>query len=182
MPLAATSVTIGAATVEIGDYVAAGGNQATMVDVGHLKAPVTLTASYEDYEIKSERAYGAIKRIPVNATVTLKVPMSQSDTENLRIGFRQPTTAKTGTTPNWILAVSDAAEQYHQIKISLPAGGGTGTNKTRTIVIYKAMVTGLAEIPMGKTVEAAVEVTFNCLYDDTVITAGKGKILTITES
>ena len=165
----AAFICVGAATVSIGDYVAAGG-AGSLTDVGHTKGPVTLAPTFEDYEVKSERAYATLARIPQSNSLKLKVPMSEATAENLRIALRQPAANKSGTGNNLTLRVGDAKEQYHQVSVVTKGVGSTGV---RTITLWKCFCEGLAEIPFAKGAEQVYEATFDCLYDDSVGTADK---------
>jgi len=67
-----TNIEAGAAVVSVGAWVTAGG-AGSLTDVGHMKGPVTLTPSREDYDIKSERAFGVLKKIPQDSIVKIKI-------------------------------------------------------------------------------------------------------------
>ena len=162
-PLTA-NIMVGAATPSVSDYVAAAG-AGTFTDLGHTKTPVTIALSFEDYEVKSERAFGTLKKVPQTAKVALKVPVSETILENYRIATRQPAANLTGTPPDMTLLVGDQLEQYHQMKLAVP---GVGTTAARTVFLWRCLVEALGEIPFAKGLEAMLEMTFDVLYDDSV--------------
>jgi hypothetical protein len=163
------NICIGAATVSIGAYVAAGG-ASTLVDVGHTKEAVTLTPSFDDYPITSERAFGPLKKIPIGGTFKLSVSMIESTIENYRVAFRQAAGSTSGTAPNLTLRVGDFAQQYHQLSI---VSSGVGSTSVRTITAWRAIVESVEAVPYGKTGEQMLKVTFDLMYDDSVSTADK---------
>ena len=169
-----SNIFAGAAVVSIGNYVSQGG-AGSLTDVGHMKAPVSLSPSFEDYEIKSERAFGTLKRIPIDGSLKLSVDLSEVTAEHLRIAFRQASANKTGTSPDFTLLIGDFTEQYHQITV---VATGPGTTGVRTATLWRAYVEALGEIPFAKGEEQHLALTFDCLYDDTVTTNDKfGKIV-----
>jgi hypothetical protein len=166
-------IAIGGATVSIGNWVANKG-ASTLTDVGHTKAPTAMNVSYEDYAINSEQSFGPLRKIPISATIKLKVPMLQSDGLNLRYALRQASTQLSGATPTETLLVGAMTEQYHRITIVTrgiaAAGGSPGT---RTVTVWRCIVDGLDEIPYGKSGEQALVLSLHVLYDDTVSTTDK---------
>lgn len=171
-PTVTTNIAIGAATVTVGTYAAAGAGGGSMTDVGHTKGPTTLNVQYEDYEISSEQSFGALRKIPQNAAVKLKVLMSESVMNNIRTALRQPTANVSGTEPNRTLLVGAPAEQYHQIVVATRGTGGT-TVATRTMTFWKCIVESLGEVQYTKSGEQVFEVVFHVMYDDSVATAEK---------
>ena len=168
------NIAIGACQVLVGAYVTAGAAQGTMVDCGHTKGPTTLNVTGNDYEIATEQSFGTIRKIPISATVKLKVLIDEATLANMRIAFRQATGQLTGTAPNATLLVGNITEQYHQIQL-VTKGTGTSptTAATRTITIWRGIIESVAEIPFGKAGEQTLETTIDCLYDDTVATGDK---------
>ncbi len=164
MAVSTANILVGAATVSIGDYVTAGG-AGTLTDVGHTNGPVTLAPTFSDFEVKSERAFGTLKRIPLDATYKLKIPLMEATLEHMRIVNRQAAAQLTGTPPNEILALSDPQEQYQQISI---VGPGLGTTSLRTITLWRCIVAELGEIQFAKGEKVVFDVTFDVLYDDSV--------------
>lgn len=154
----------GAAVVSIGDYVTAGG-AGSLTDVGHMKGPVSLTPSFSDYEIKSERAFGTLKRIPLDGSLKLALDLQEVTVEHLRIAFRQPSANKAGTTPDFRLLIGDFTEQYHQITVVVTGAGTTGV---RTMTLWKGYVESLGAIPFAKGEEQHLPLTIDCLYDDSM--------------
>jgi hypothetical protein len=163
------NICIGAATVSIGAYVAAGG-AATLIDVGHTKEAVTLTPAFEDYAIMSERAFGPLKKIPIGGTFKLAVSLIESTIENYRVAFRQAGGSTSGTAPNLTLRVGDFAQQYHQIQI---VSAGVGSTAVRTITAWRAIVESVEAVQYGKTGEQRLDLLFDLMYDDSVSTADK---------
>ncbi len=173
MATSAANVFSGAAVVSIGDWVTAGG-AGSLTDVGHMKGPVSLTPSFSDYEIKSERAYGSIARVPLEGSLKLAMDLQEVTAEHLAMAFRQPAANKTGTTPDFTVLIGDFAEQYHQITVVV---AGAGTTGVRTVTLWKGFVESLGAIPFAKGEEQHLPITFDCLYDDSVTTNDKfGKI------
>lgn len=160
---------IGPAAITLGTYTASGGAGGSQYDVGHTKGPLTLAVSYEEYELKSEQGYGTLRKVPLSAKVKLKVSMSEATLKNLQYALRQADAKRTGTPPNETLLFGPIQERYHQLIIVTKAyAGATLTYGTRTITVWKAIVESVAEISYGKGVEQNYEVTFDCLYDETV--------------
>jgi len=170
----ATKILVGAGVVSLGDYVSAGGS-GTLTDVGHTKNPVTFAPTFENFEIRGERAFGPIRISPQDMSLAIKVPMMEAVLEKYRIALRQPAANKSGTAPNETLLVGQPAEQYHQLQI---VGPGLGTTKVRTCTFWKCIVEAVAEVPFAKAAEQMLDVTFRALFDDSVTTADKfGKIV-----
>lgn len=143
-----------------------------MVDAGHTKGPTTLSVAYTDYEIATEQSFGTIRKVPISAAVKVKVLMDEATLANLRVAFRQASAQLTGTAPNATLLVGNINEQYHQVQI-ITKGTGSTTQATRTITIWRCIVENVAEISFGKQPEQTFEITFTCLYDDSVATGDK---------
>lgn len=169
MTTSTANIMVGAATVSESAYVTAGG-AGSFTDLGHTKTPVTLAISFEDYEVKSERAFGTLKKVPQTAKVALKIPMTEAVLENYRIVTRQPAANLTGTPPDMTLLVGDQLEQYHQMKLDIP---GVGTTGARTMTLWKCIIESLAELPFAKGLEQLLEMTMDVLYDDSVATDDK---------
>ena len=163
------NVLVGVGVISISPYVTAAG-AGTFVDMGHLKTPGSIQITYEDYEVKSERAFGTIKKVPQTAKVMLKVPAMEATGEFWRTATRQPAANLAGTPPNLTLLVGDQAEQYHQLQI---VAVGVGTTGVRTFLLWRCIVETLAEIPFAKGGEQMLEMTFDVLYDDSVSTDDK---------
>jgi len=164
-----TQIHIGAATVSVGAWVTAGG-AGSLTDVGHMKAQATLTPSFTDYEIKSERSFGTLKREPQDMKLTLALDLQETTAEHMRIAFRQPAANKSGTSPDFTLRIGDPAEQYHQISL---VANGPGTSGVRTQTYWRAFVESLGAIPYGKGEEQHLPITFDILYDDSVTSLDK---------
>jgi len=164
-----TQIHIGAATVSVGAWVTAGG-AGSLTDVGHMKGPATLTPSFEDYEIKSERAFGTLKREPQDAKLSLALDLQETTGEHMRIAFRQPAANLTGTSPDKTLRIGDMAEQYHQITL---VATGPGTTNVRTLTLWRGFVESTGAIPYAKGEEQHYPVTFDILYDDSVTSLDK---------
>ena len=168
------NIFVGAATVSIGAWVTAGG-AGSLTDVGHMKGPASLAPAFEDYKVNSERAFGALKSIPVNGSLKLNLDLQEVTIEHLRIAFRQPAANKSGTSPDFTLRIGDFTEQYHQVTVVATGGGTTGV---RTITLWRAAVESCGEIPFAKSEEQHLPLALDCMYDDSVTTADKfGKIV-----
>lgn len=166
------NIAIGAAQVSIGAYAAAGAASGSLVDVGHTKGPTTMSASFNDYEIVTEQTFGPVRKIPISASIKVKVMMDEATADNMRIAMRQLAANVTGTAPNKTHLVGNISEQYHQIVI-VAKGPGATTPSTRTITLWRAIVESIEEISYGKSPEQTLAVTFALMYDDTVATADK---------
>lgn len=169
MAVTTASIMVGAATVSESDWVPAAG-AGSFTDLGHTKTPVTIAISYEDYEVRSERAFGTLKKVPQTAKVALKIPLTESILENWRIATRQVAGSLTGTPPDMTLLVGDQNEQYHQMKVEVP---GVGTTGARVLTLWRCIVESLAELPFAKGLEQLLEMTMDVLYDDSVATVDK---------
>jgi hypothetical protein len=164
------NICIGKAVITVGPYVTAGG-AGTLVDVGHTKGPTTLATAFENYDAVSEQAPTPLESVPSTTTYKLKVPVEEATIDNWLIASREPVANKSGTPPAFTLRVGGpTGKKYHQIQI---VTAGLGATLTRTITIWKAVVESVSEIPFAKGGEQLLEVTVNCLYDDTVTTADK---------
>ena len=169
-----TQIHAGAVVVSVGAWVTAGG-AGSLTDVGHMKGPVTLTPAREDYDIKSERAFGILKKIPQDMSLKLAMDLQETTIEHFRIAFGQPAANKTGTTPDFSLLIGEPAEQYHQIAV---VGTGPGSTGVRTMTFWRAFVESVGAVPFAKGEEMHLPITFDCLYDDSVTTLDKfGKIV-----
>jgi hypothetical protein len=166
------NIAIGKAQVLIGAYVTAGGVQGTMVDVGHTKGPTTLNVTGNDYSVATEQSFGTIRKVPLSASVKLKVLVDEATADNARIAFRQASAQLSGTAPNKTLLVGNITEQYHQIQV-ITQGTGSTTQATRTFTFYRAIVESIAEVQFAKGQEQTFEITFDILYDDSVATGDK---------
>lgn len=161
---------IGKAVVSMGAWVTAGG-AGSLTDVGHTKGPVVLNTAIEMYEATSEQAPTPIEAVPSNMKFTVKIPMQEATIDNYLAAFRELAANKSGTPPNLTLRVGGATgKKYHQVQIVTT---GVGTTLVRTITIWKATVEALSEVAYAKGGEQVLELTLNCLYDETVATADK---------
>jgi len=160
----------GRAVVSVGPYVTAGG-AGTLVDVGHTKAPTTLAVERENFDAVSEQAPTPVESVPSLTTYKVKVPVEEATIDNYLIATGEPVANKSGTPPNLTLRVGGpTGKKYHQIQL---VTAGLGTGLIRTITIWKAVLMSVSEVPFAKGGEQLLEMTFNCLYDDTVATADK---------
>ena len=165
-------VLVGAAVVSVGAYVTAAG-AGTLTDVGHTKSPVTLAPNVQVFDVKSERAFGTIKKVPLDMELKLKIPYLECTAEALRTAMRQPSGNVSGSGVNLTVRVGDPKEQYHQIQIVGPGPSGGTAAATRTITFWKCIVDSVAEIPFAKGDSSVYEVVFAILYDDSVSAADK---------
>jgi len=156
--------------ISIGDYVAAAG-AGSLTDLGYTESPISLENAFENHEVTADQTLGAHRAPPTKMSVKLKFIMKESLLENWRIALRQAAAQKTGTTPNFILAVADPVEQYHQVAfVTKAVEGPTGTKGTRTITVWRGVVESVEAVAFGKDSEQLLSVTLACLYDDTVTT------------
>lgn len=169
MATVSTNILVGAVEVDVSNYVTAGG-AGSFSDFGHHKTPVEFSPNWTNYEVRSERAYGPIKIIPIDANFKLKVALLEGTCANQRIIMRQPSGNLTGTPPNLTLLVGAPVEQYHQIKMIAP---GLGTGLVSTYIFWKCLAGEAAAITYGKSIEQVYEVTFTSLFDDSVATGDK---------
>jgi hypothetical protein len=171
-----SNIAVANAVVSVGPWVT-GGGASSLVDVGHTNGPSSLQVNYNDYGLKSEQSFGILRKIPIDATVKLKVPMAETFMENLRIVYRQPAANKTGSVPNQTLLIGSFVEQYHQIQV-VTKGTGATTTATRTATFWRGAVDATDELAWTKTKEQSPGPTFDILFDDTVATNDKfGKIV-----
>lgn len=176
MAQTAANILIGAATVYLDTYESAGSEASPATEVGHTNGPTTFSPTFQDYEVKSEQALATIKRVPIDFGMTVKVPIIEATLEHMQKILRQPSANLTGdgsATPK-VLLIDSPTEVYYQVKL---AGPGLGNAGTREVVLWRCIVTELAEIQLAKSQEQVLMVTLQALYDDTVSTDGKfGKI------
>lgn len=130
-----------------------------------MKGPVTLAPAFETYKIKSERAFGALKDVPIGGSFKLNMDLQEMTAEHMRVAFRQPAANLTGTSPDLTLVIGDFAEQYHQISIVVTGAGTTGV---RTMTFWRGAVESCGEIPFAKGEEQHLALAFDLMYDDSV--------------
>ena len=164
-----TKIVVGRALVYISDYVTAGG-AGTFVEVGHTNAPSTLTAAFDNFDVETEQALGIVKTVPIRSNFSLRVPMLEVTVSRIGKALRQPVANVTGTTPNFSLAVGDAVEIYHQLKLE---SYGHGTTAVRTVTLWKCQAATIADIPFAKAGTQLLDVTFRVIKDDSVATLDK---------
>ena len=166
------NVLVGAGVLSLGVYQPAGG-AATLVDAGHSRN-LALAVAHENFDVKTDRAYGLIKKIPIETSYRITGILDESTPENWRLLLRLATGNLTGTPPNQTLDLGDPKEVYYQTKLDIP---GIGTNKTRAIVFYKGFSDLSGDIPFQKAAVQNLPFTIDCLYDDSVTGANKfGKL------
>ncbi len=178
MATTTANILVGAATVALGPYVTAGG-AGSLVDVGHTKTPTTLTATFEDFEIISERAPGVLSKVNTMTRYAIKVAAIEASMQHYLDALREPLGNLSGTPPDTILLVGGAgpAEKYHQITL---VGKGLGTTGVRTITFWRAVIESVSEIPFAKGAEQLLEMNFSVLWDGSVST--NDKFLKIVET
>src|SRR3990172_2286241 len=140
------------------------------VDLGHTMAPPAFTPNFTDVEIKSEQAFGVIKKVPVDATYTVKIQLLESTIDPALLAMlRQAASKRFGTTPNFGVYVGAPTEQYHVLKAEGQiAGTGLGTNFKRRWRFWKLIVSTLGDVKMAKAEPVMFDVTFTALYDDSI--------------
>jgi len=173
MPVTSANVLIGAATVSIADWVTnPGGASPTYADIGHTSAPVTLTSERENVDVEAETAFGVVQTRVIRQAYTLVVPYLESTVENMRAVLSQAAAQKTGTTPNFTLAVIDPSttvgDLYKIVKVVVP---GLGTNGLATYTFWKCMPSAIEAIPFAKAEPQKYTVTFKVVRDDSNSTA-----------
>lgn len=166
-----TNVAVAFATTNVGAYVPAGG-AGSLTEVGHTSDATELSIAYNDYALKSEQSFGAMRKIPIDAEVGLKLPMMESTAENERITFRQAAAQKSGSAPNQTLLVGVISEQYHQLQM-VTKGTGATTTATRTVTMWKGAPKQVDNISYTKKQFQNLGPTFDLLFDDTVATGDK---------
>lgn len=176
----AENIVLGRADVSISPWVTNAG-AGTFAALGHIAGPVTIENSWEDYEVKSEQQLGAVGFVPTSYAVKLKFSIMESLLENWRIALRLLAAQKTGTTPNFTLAIVDPTEVYHQVKfVGKPirsALTGLGPNPgSRTILAWRASIGSVEPVGLAKDAPQMLAVTLNCAYDESIAaptTAGR---------
>jgi hypothetical protein len=169
MALDATKIMVGAGVFSIGDWVTAGG-PGTLVDVGHIKSPFELAASFDNFDIETERLQGILDHRPTKTDYTLKVAFHQAEVEWLRIALAQPATNKSGTGANLTLLVGERANLDHQATL---VTAGPGTTGVRTLTFWRLKLMSVEAIQVGKGVEQLYIATFRVKHDPTLSTADK---------
>jgi len=170
----ALNFSIGPAVVKVGPYETAGG-AGTATDRGYTKNPATVQVTLNDYEIKTEQAYGTLRKVPIDGQVKVKATLSEATLTNIKDILRQPTGNLTGTEPNATLLVGAFGEIYHQV-VFVGKGAratATGADATRTWTFHRCIVESIGEFSVGKGGEMVAEVTWDVLYDETISAANK---------
>ena len=160
------------AAVSLAPWVTNGGS-GSFVALGHIEGPVVLDTNFEHYKVMSEMQAGPLALVPTGVEYKFKVTLMEVLQENYRMLLKLLAAQKTGTTPNFILAVVDPAEVYFQLKIVgkpiRSALSGLGPNPgSRTIIAWRTIVEGLENIQFGKAVPQLLPVTFSAMYDESI--------------
>ncbi len=162
-----TKVIRGITKVEIGPWVTAKG-AATLVDMGYLGAAgCTVQPKVTYHEVDTSQHLAPIHAWPSKREVEIKIPMSEADANKLLMAFNiaVDVTHQTGTTPNFTnLIDADAAEAYHQIKITMK---GVGTTAVRTQTYWRCVPTACDAIPFKKDGEQVYNMTFKPTFEET---------------
>lgn len=165
------NVLVGAATVLIVAWTSSATDysDASCTDLGHTSGPSSISASFENYEVKSERAYGFIKVVPVSGDFQIKTPLIEMSMYNLYVAFKMTTNTATSIT------LSDFQEKYWQLVIKTTGIGPT--NIVRRYRFYKVQILSPGELPIAKTAEQKLDLTWKALYDDSFTTGQYGKVV-----
>lgn len=183
------NIVLGRGDISIGVWTTAGGSP-SFTALGHSQGPVTIENSWEDYAVKSEQQLGALAKVPTSYSVKVKFIVMESILENWRIALRLLAAQKTGTPPNFLLAVTDPTEVYHQVKIVgkpvRSALNATGPNPGfRTINFWKSIIESVEPIALAKDQPQLLAITMDVCFDES-ITGGsiqtKGNYYLITDS
>ena len=166
MPHDTTKTLFGAPTsVSIGPWVTAKG-AGTLVDVGHTKGGVTISASVERHEMEVDDLVVPHRSIPVKGGFEMKFAMAEMDLANLQLAFDQPAANLTGTPPDMTLEVDGnrSGEVYYQLEL---IGAGLGTTGVRTVTAWRGVVKDVSEIKWSKAEDRIYEVTIALMHEDT---------------
>lgn len=172
---AAQNIVVGRADVSIGPWVTNAG-AGTLVALGHTSdAGVSLEPGAEGYEVASEQEQGILARVPTILKPVLKFTMMEVLLENYRIAWNQLAAQKTGTTPNFILAIDEPQEAYWQVVFTTKpirtALAATGPNPgTRTVTAWRAVISGLDAILFQKASPQLLPVSMTLCFDESVST------------
>jgi hypothetical protein len=160
-----SKVVVGAhSKLEAAPYVTAKG-AGTFVDLGASIGGATIEQKVEHHMVSLDQRLGDVMAVPKRREVELKCKLAQSEIDNLRTGLGLPTTAVTGTTPNFTIKSDlSEAELYFQLKLT---GKGLGTTGVRTWTFWRAFAKAIAPIVNAKDAEQAFEVTFGILEETT---------------
>jgi len=169
---ASQNIVLGRADVSIGAWVTNGG-AGSLTALGHTSGPVSLETAWENYEVVSEQQLGPLASEPTKVGHKLKFTMLESLLENWRIALRQLAGQKTGTTPNFILALADPSVQYWQIQlVGKPirsALAAIGPNPgARTITAWRAALEATDPIQLTKDGPQMLACTFSLMYDESI--------------
>ena len=169
---ASQNIVLGRADVSIGAWVTNGG-AGSLTALGHTSGPVSLETTWDNFRVESEQQLGALAAEPTKVTHKLKFSMLESLLENWRIALRQLAAQKTGTTPNFILALADPSVQYWQIQlVGKPirsALSALGPNPgSRTITAWRAALESTDAIQLTKDSPQILVCTFDLMYDESI--------------
>jgi len=167
MAVALGSVKVKAAIVKIGPYVTAKG-VTTPLDVGLTKGGVMLGYKPTYYPIEGDQYLGELAGVPTKRELEVKFTMTETDHTKILLAFMEDdATYKTGTTPNWIIAMdAGAPEAYRCLTLSIP-GGGLGTTGLRTINFHRTVCAACDPIPYKKDGEQLYAVTMRVYQEIT---------------
>ena len=183
----AENIVLGRADVSLAPWVTDGG-AGSFVALGHIKGPVTIETAYENYEVKSEQQLGPLAAQPVGVGFKIKFVMMEALLKNYQAALRQLDAQHTGISPNFIFAVDDPVEIYHQVKlVGKPirsALAALGPNPgTRTILGWRCIMEATAPQVLTKSSEQIIDVTLNVMYDESIaLPLTKGSYYNLTDT
>lgn len=163
MAVNVNQILVGAhASLSVGAYSSTKG-ATTLTEVGATAGGVTIDPKTELYMVEIDQKLGKVAAIPKGREPEIKVKLLEATIENLRVALALPSTAVTGTAPNQTLNYDlSAGEQYYQIQL---VGKGLGTNKTRTITIWRAFIKDVAPIKFAKDDVQGLDITLGICED-----------------
>lgn len=173
MAVTALNIFGGSCTVEIAPYVApANGTTVatgfTWADVGATFGPTTLEIKRTYHDFKPEQYLARIGAIKTGDEKSIKFGMMEATLANLARALDIPTTLVSGG-----VLSSKASAVLQQIALRL-VGPGVWTNattqKTRTALIWKALISDVATIGFNRNEETKYMVTAN-IYQESILTS-----------
>ena len=157
------NIIVGApASISVSDYVASRA-AGTFTLLGFTLGGVMISDKRERYKVSPDQLLGNVISVPVKAEGKIKFKMLEGVLENLRYALGLPTSAKTGTTPNFTLKRDfSAARIYHQIKV---VGVGNGTTGVRTFTAWRCVFEEFEDLGIKKDEAKVIGVTIDILEE-----------------
>ena len=167
-------ITIGAPTVSVATWVAAGA-ASSFTDFG-LTGPVEVIDSVEKYIAgDGEQVPTGQRAVEIKREVEIKVELREGALDLLQQILEQAAARLTGTNPNKTLLVGEGTEGYLTIKIDTKgeAGGTSYIYAAQAWTFYRCHIKSRDPITISKGKEKTFSVTLGVLWDTTVTTADK---------